>query len=218
METESLVLNAQLRTSNGKAHLTRKAGLIPAEYYGNGVKNQTLSLPYQDFRRLYKRAGTNTVIELKVEGGKNANVLIHQVDFEPVMGTIQHVELTNIRMDEEVTTMVAIRLEGQAPAVKELAGMLLQNVDEIEVRCLPAHLIHEVVLNVESLVDFNAALYVSDIQLPSTVTLLSDPEMMVASVAAPRAEEVDEAPVADVASVEVTGQKPEGAEGEGKSE
>lgn len=216
---ETLVLNAHIRSTDEKAHRVRKAGLIPAEYYGRGVKNQSLALPYQDFRRLYKKAGSNTVVELKVDGGKNINVLIHRVDFEPVMGTIQHVELTNVRMDEEVTTMVPVRLDGQAPAVKELAGVLVQPVDEIEVRCLPAHLIHEIVLNIEPLVDFNAALYVKDLQLPSTLTLLSDPETILAYVEAPRAEE-EEAPAAevDLNAIEATGQKAPEAEGEAKEE
>jgi len=206
---ENAVLNSTLRDRSITAAALRRQKLIPAEYYGHGVANQSLALPYGEFRRLYRQAGENTIIELKVEGGKNAKVLVHQVDYHPVSGDITHVEFINVRMDEEVTTHIPVHLEGQAPAVKELGGVLIQSIDEIEIRCLPANLIHEVTLNVESLVDFQSALHVSDIVLPKNITLMTDAELTVVSVTPPRVEEAhDEAPVAvDLSAIEVTSEK-----------
>ncbi len=214
---EQLALNVQVRGTTDKAAVLRRSGFIPAEFYGHGIANQHLKMDYQTFRKLYRQAGTNTIINLEVEGGKNVTVLVHRVDYHPVTSNISYVEFINVRMDEEVTTQVPVRLEGLAPAVKELGGTLLQSVDEIEVRCLPKDLIHEVVANVELLVDFNSALRVSDLSVPAGITVLTDPEVVIAAVNAPREEEVEEAAPVDVASVEVTGQKAEGAESEGEA-
>jgi large subunit ribosomal protein L25 len=211
---DNAVLEAKLRDKMVKAKtLRRDEDLIPVEFYGHGVENQSLVVDHQTFRKLYRKAGENTIIDLKVDGGSDQKVLVQSVDWHPVTGDITHVELINVRMDEEVTTHVAIKLEGLAPAVKELAGTLVQNLDEIEIRCLPDDLIHEVTLNVESLVDFHSALHVSDIAVPEKITVLTDPETTVATVSAPRAEEPEEVEEADVSSVEVAGEKKEeGAE------
>jgi large subunit ribosomal protein L25 len=213
------VLKAETRDKSVKANAIRRQGLIPAEYYGRGIENLSLQMDYQEFRKLYREAGENTIIELKVEGSDDKKVLVHQVTYDPVSDEFTHVEFINVRMDEEVTTHVAIHLEGQAPAVKELAGVLMQNLDQLEVRCLPGNLIHEVTVSIESLVDFNAAVHVSDITVPETITVLTDPDTTVATVTAPREEELEELPEEDVAGVEVEGEEgAEGEEGEGGDE
>lgn len=209
---DSITLSAQLRDTNIKAKYLRKDGLIPAEFYGHGMENQSLQMDYQSFRRVYRKAGENTIIELKVDGGKDAKVLVHRVDHHPVSDDISYVEFINVRMDEKVTTHVPVHLEGQAPAVKELGGVLVQSLDEIEIRCLPGDLIHEVTLSIEPLVDFSSAIHVSDIKVSDKIEILTDLESTVASVSAPREEEPEEAPEMDVASVEVTGQKEDSEE------
>ena len=206
---DSAVLEAQVREASVKAKVLRRNNLIPAQYYGRGVENMSLQVDYQTFRRLYRTAGEDTVIDLKVEGGENAKVLVHSVDYDPVTDKFTHVEFINVRMDEEVTTHVHVRLEGQAPAVKEMAGVLIQNLDEVEIRCLPGDLIHEVVVNIESLVDFNSAIHVSDITLPEKVAMVTDPALTVATVSAPRAKEEEPTEEASVADVEVAGEAKE---------
>lgn len=214
---EKSVLKAQVRDKKVKASKLRRQSLIPAEFYGHGVDNLTLQMDYQTFRKLYREVGDNTVIDLEVDGVGNKKVLVHRVDYHPVSDAYQYVEFINVRMDEEVTTRLPIRLEGQAPAVRDLAGVLVQSLDEVEVRCLPGDLIHELVLSVESLVDFNHSLRVSDLQVPAKITVLTEADTMIAVVAPPAAEE-EETPAEeqrDVTDVEVTSEKKEGEEGEG---
>ena len=206
---DNAALTVQVRDTDDKAKALRREGFIPAEYYGNGVENLSIQMDYQSFRRLYRQAGDNTVIDLNIEGKGAKKVLVHNVDYDPVSGNYMHVDFIHVNMNEEVTTHVPIVLEGLAPAVKELGGVLMQNLDQIEIRCLPAHLLHEITLNVESLVDFHSVLHVSDIKLPSTVELLTDPSVTVATVVAPREEEPETVEEVDVASVEVTSEKKE---------
>lgn len=210
---DQVTFPAQTRDKSVTAKNLRKINLIPAEYYGRGIENLSLQLDYQSFRKLFRKAGSNTVIDLDVEGKGVKKVLIQHVVKHPVTDLYSHVDFINVRMDEKVTTTVPIRLEGQAPAVKDLAGILIQNLHEIEVTCLPGDLIHEVILDLSSLVDFNTSLHVSDIKVPSTITILTDLETSVAQVVEPQEEEVAPAEPVDVASVEVTTEKKEGEEG-----
>lgn len=218
---DKVIFAAQPRDKSVKAKILRKQNLIPAEYYGHGVENMSLQLDYQSFRKMYKKAGSNTVIDLEIEGKGMKNVLIHNVDTHTVTDLYTHVEFINVRMDEEVTTTIPVRLEGTAPAVKDMGGTLIQNLDGIDVTCLPKDLVHEIVIDVSSLVDFNSSITVADLKIPKGITVTNEMDASVAYVTAPREEEVvtTEAAVVDVAAVEVPGEKKEGEEGaEAKAE
>ena len=217
---DKVTFAAQPRDKSVKAKILRKQNLIPAEYYGHGVENMSLQLDYQSFRKMYKKAGSNTVIDLEIEGKGMKNVLIHNVDTHTVTDLYTHVEFINVRMDEEVTTTIPVLLEGTAPAVKDMGGTLIHNLDGIDVTCLPKDLVHEIVIDVSSLVDFNSSITVADLKIPKGITVTNEMEASVAYVTAPREEEVapTEAAVVDVAAVEVPGEKKEGEEGEAKAE
>ncbi|MEK9159194.1 MAG: 50S ribosomal protein L25 [Patescibacteria group bacterium] len=217
---DKVSFTAQARDKSVKAKTIRKMNLIPAEYYGHGVENISLQMDYQSFRKLYKKSGSNTVIDLEIEGKGVKNVLIHRVDTHTVTDLYTHVEFINVRMDEEVSTTIPVRLEGTAPAVKDLGGILIQNLDGIEVTCLPRDLVAEIVVNVETLVDFNSSITVADLKIPKGITVANEPEASVAYVTQPQEEEVatTETAVVDVASVEVPGEKKEGEEGEAKAD
>ncbi|MFA6024484.1 MAG: 50S ribosomal protein L25 [Candidatus Gracilibacteria bacterium] len=210
---DKVTFPVQTRDTSVKAQTLRKKNLIPAEYYGRGVENMSLQMEYQPFRKLYKKAGSNTVIDLEIEGKGMKNVLIHNVALHPVTGLYTHVEFINVRMDQEVTTTIPVRLEGQAPAVKELAGILIQNLDGIEVTCLPKDLVHEIIVDVSSLVDFNSSITVGDLKIPAGITVLNELEASVAYVTQPQEEEVAATEPVDVSAVEVTTEKKEGEEG-----
>lgn len=211
---EKATLTVQLRDKSLKAKDVRRMKMIPAEYYGHGIENVSLQMNYQDFRRLFRTAGTNTIIDLKIDGKGDKNVIVHRIDHDTVTDLISYVEFMNVRMDEEITAKVPLRLEGTAPAVRDAGAILVQNMDEVEVTCLPAYLPHEIVINVEGLMDLNASVHVSDLVAPDKVTITADPEESVISFTMPKEEVIDETPV-DVSSVEVTTEKKdEGAEGE----
>lgn len=204
---DQAVLNAQVRDASKKANNLRKEGLLLAEFYGKGEENVSLQFDYQEFRKLYREAGDNTVIDLKIEGGKDKKVLVQGVQYHPVSGEFMHIDFINVNMNEEVTANVPITLVGTAPAVKELAGTLFQALDELEIKCLPADLIHDLELDVSSLVDFHSALHVSDIKVPDSIEVLTEAERTVATVQAPREESEEEEGPTDVSEVGVVGEE-----------
>ncbi len=196
---EILALNLQTRDKSEKVKDLRKSNIIPAEFYGKGVENKSLQVDYQTFRRLFRQAGGNTVLELHVDDGKEKyNALVHEVSYHPVTDVITHIEFINVSMNEEIHTHIPLKLVGMAPAVKELAGVLVNNLDQIEVKCLPKDMIHDIEVNIESLVDFTNSIHVGDLNVPSKITVLTPADQLVVSVIAPRVEV--EAPVEAVAA------------------
>ncbi len=67
---DNAILKVQARDKSLKANALRKTGVIPAEFYGHGMENMSLQMDYQEFRKLYREAGENTIINVEVEGGK----------------------------------------------------------------------------------------------------------------------------------------------------
>lgn len=189
---ENIILDVQTRDTKVKARNLCSKRLIPAEYYGKGVKNQSFSMDYESFRKVFKSAGSNTIIILKIDGKNELNVLVHDVQYDPITDHIRHVDFSNVRMDEEVKTKVQIIFNGIAPAVKELGGILMTPVDEIEIKCLPKDLIHKIDVNIDVLVDYNSFIRVKDLIIPKTITVLTDPNDIVATVVPPKEEKEEE--------------------------
>lgn len=190
---DTMSLDVQTRENGLKAKELLAKNVIPAVYYGKGVENQHLQVDYQTFRRLFRAAGTNTIIDLSIDGDKKAKVLIHEVLKHPVTDLIAHIDFINVRMDQELHTHIPLVLTGTAPAVKELGGVLMHHLTELEVKCLPKDLIHDFEVSIESLVDLHTSIRVKDLTLPEGINVLNNPEDVVATIVAARVEE--EAPV-----------------------
>lgn len=195
-----MTLEVQPRDKSMKAKELLANNLLPLEYYGKGVENSSFQVDYQTFRRLYKVAGGNTVIELN-DGKKKMNVLVHKVDTHPVTDKMTHVDLINVKMNVVIHAHIPLNFVGTAPAVKDLAGTLTHNLEEIEVKCLPGDLVHEIDVNIESIVDFHSSIHVSDLEIPSTLELVTPADEVVVSAVPPR-EEKEEEEVAEAAEGE----------------
>jgi large subunit ribosomal protein L25 len=191
-DTEKLI--AKERNIIGKeVKALRKEGLTPIVIYGGDRKPMPLEVDTHDFDLLYRKAGGNTIIAIDIEKAdgtkEKKNVLIHRVDLHPVTNKILHADLLQIKMNEKITTTVPLKFVGDSVAVIEQSGSLLTPTDEIEIECFPADLPHEIEVDITSLVDFDAVIHVSDLKIPEGITVITDPEAVVAHVEAPRSEE-----------------------------
>ncbi len=189
MMTE-FILTAQPRDLVGKkVKNLRKKGLLPAVVYGHSLKPKALAIPYQEFEKVYQKAGKSTIISLVLpkEGKKKA--LIADVQTHPVTRRFLHADFHEVRMTEKITAEVPLKFVGVAPAVKERDGVLVKNMDTVEVSCLPSDLPHEIEVDISSLVDFDSSIHIKDLKVGSRVELTADPEEVVALVEPPRSEE-----------------------------
>jgi large subunit ribosomal protein L25 len=204
-------LAAARRDITGKkvAHM-RRDGRLPAVVFGRGLTSDSVSVDTHEFESLRRQAGPNTLIDLSVDGGTSAPVLVHGVQIHRVTRKPLHVDLYVVRMTEELTVDVALVSEGESEAVENAGGTLLHVIDHVRVRALPDHLPEAIHYSIASLETFDDAIHVSDLDIPADATLLTDPTEVVAKVLPPRVEE--EPVVAEAAEGE------EGAEGEEAAE
>jgi large subunit ribosomal protein L25 len=222
MSTERPTLAATKRDVLGKrvARL-RRAGQLPAVVFGHGVPSQALSLDGHEFEQLHRRIGQNALVDLSVEGSTKATpVLVQRIQRDPVHRRMLHVDLFAIRMTEELTVDVPLVTIGESIAVEKLGGTLLHILQNVKVRALPDHLPQSIDLPIDGLVDFEATVHVRDLTIPADVTLLTDPDEIVARVQQPRIEEepvvvgAEEAAEAEAAEAAEAGEGEEPAAGD----
>jgi large subunit ribosomal protein L25 len=213
-------LPVQTREKFGKSVKTlREQGLIPAELYGRGINNVHLAVEAKQFKKIFREAGENTVIDLAL-GKEPRKALIHGVQRNPVSQEIEHIDFYQVRMDETITAKVPFEFAGEAPAVKEYGGILNRTMNEIEVEALPGDLPHSIQVDLAELKELNQSVYVKDLKLPRGVEVTVDPETVIVTVAEPmKEEEAAPAPAADVSAVKVeTEEKKAEREKEGEGE
>jgi len=205
-------LAAAHRDVTGKkvAHL-RKAGKLPAVVYGHGVASTNVTVDAHEFEQLRRRTGPNTLIDLAVDGSKANPVLISEVQLHRVTQRPLHADLFLVRMTEELTVDVPLVATGESEAVNTHGGTLLHPIEHVRVKALPDHLPQSIQYDIASLATFDDVIRLRELEIPADVTLLTDPDEIVAKVIPPRVEEV-EVPVAAEAA---EGAEAEGAEAEG---
>lgn len=190
MTIDKFKLKAQPRTATGrKVGALRREGNIPAVLYGKGKENLNLSITEHDYLRLFREAGTSSIVLLDIEGDGQKNVLVQEIQFNPLTGGADHIDFYEVSMTEKLTTNVPLHFVGDSAAVIDLQGSLVTNTTEVEVECLPADLPHEIEVDITVLSDFEAVIHVSDLKVPAGVEVKNDPEEVVAVVEAPRSEE-----------------------------
>jgi large subunit ribosomal protein L25 len=220
----SYLLNAVSRALKGEK--VRAEGVLPAVIYGAGGETVSLSLIYADFEKMYREAGDASLIDLDIDGKDAGKVLVHEVQYDPVSGKMIHVDFYRIDMSKPITAGVELKFIGEAPAVKELGGTLVHNVDEVEVKCLPKDLVSHIDVDLSVLKTFDDVIKVKNLVLPAGFTIVSPhAEDVLATVSPALTEEQikameEESKTADITKIEVAGKKKEeegeAAEGEEK--
>ena len=201
MSSSRPTLAAETREVLGKkvAHL-RRAGRLPAVVFGHGRQSVPVTVDAHEFELLRHRIAGSTLVDLSVDGKKAHPVFIHDVQISPVNRQVLHAELFLVRMTEETTMDIPLVTVGEAPAVRDHGGTLLHALEMLKVKALPANLPQRFEVSVEGLVDFDIQIHVRDIAIPPDVTLLTDPDEMVARVQPPRVEA--EVPTEEVEAAE----------------
>ena len=215
MATARPTLAAEHREVTGKkVNRLRKDGKLPAVVYGHGVDSTNVTVDAHEFELLRKHTGPNALVDLSVGGDKAQPVLINQVQIHPVHRRPLHADLFLVRMTEELTVDVPLSASGVSYAVDQLGGTVLHPTETVRVRALPDHLPQSIEYTIESLIDFDVALHVRDLVIPSDVTLLTDPDEIIAKVQAPRVE-IEEEPVVAEGEEGAEGEAAEGEAAEG---
>jgi large subunit ribosomal protein L25 len=210
-EMAQLELTAEKRTVTGKkVKQLRREGVIPAVLYGHERQAVPLQLEIRALDRVLNQAGMAQLISLKVDRAKPVMALAREVQRDPITRRLLHVDFYQVIMTEKLTTTASLVLMGEASAVKVEGGVLIQGLGEVEIECLPGDLVEHIEVDLSKLVNIDDTLFVKDLQVPSTIQIMTDSEEMVAKVIHIRrpVEEV----VEEVEEVEVAVEKPEEVE------
>jgi large subunit ribosomal protein L25 len=182
-KTETNVLDAQPRAAGNKneARRVRRGGKIPAVVYGAGKNAVSVSVdPRQVSRILHSASGHNTIFDLAVDGDRSKAMIVDW-QYEPIKGSLLHIDLKRIAMDQKLTVMVPIVLKGEAVGVKQQGGILEQVTREVEIECLPSDIPSQIDADVSELV-FGKVMRVSDLPHSEKLRFLTDENQPVAHV------------------------------------
>jgi len=200
---EAIELQASPRTVLGKKvrHL-RRQGIIPANLFGHNLASQSLQVEEKAFQRAFAQAGMNTLVSLKMEGvAEPKMVLIRGLQRNPLNRDLLHVDFYQVAMMEKLTAQVPLVFVGEAPGVAA-GGILLHNIDEVEIECLPGDLVRQIDVDISGLQEIDDAIHVKDLKISAAIKILRDPDEVVVKILPPAKEEVEEV-VAEVAPAEV---------------
>jgi len=203
MATQELVeaqprSDQEARTKNA-ARRVRAGGRIPAVVYGAKKASIAITVdPKQIIRILHSESGHNTVFDLKV-GSEQTKAMIVDWQNEPIKGTLMHIDLKRIAMDQTLRVSVPVQLTGVPEGVKTQGGILEQMLREVEIECLPSDIPDHITVEVSALV-FGDVLRVKDLPHDGKVKFVSDENQPVAHITSVK--EVVEAAPAE-AGVEV---------------
>lgn len=213
-----ITLTAEKRDALGKkTDALKAAGTMPAVVYGPKQEAVAISLSAREFEKALKTAGESSVIEL---GGLGApmQVLIHDVDHDPVTNAPRHADFYAIEKGAKIEVAVPLVFVGEAPAEKAGAN-IVKVMHEVEIEADAAHLPHDIQVDISALTAIGDQIHVKDLVMPSGVALKTDGDEVIA-LAQEVKEEVEVAPAAvDMGAIEVEKKgKEEGAEGEPAAE
>ncbi len=179
--TASLSVSVGRATGSGASRRLRAQDHIPAVLYGHGMEPVTVSVARRDLRiALSGPAGVNTILTLDV-AGKSYPAIVKELQRHPVRRTVSHVDFLQIDLSEEITVSVPVRLEGTAKAVVANGGLVDPAVDTIELRCTPANMPNEIVIDITDMT-VETVIHLQDVVLPAGTTAVGDPDLLVVTV------------------------------------
>lgn len=179
------------RAIGKKVRSIRRAGMVPAVLYGSGVDGLPIQLDAKQAEELLSEVSASTLIDLKVEDEEH-KVLVRDVQRDVIRRDLIHIDFLKVAMDVVIRTSVPVELVGEAPAAKELGGVLVTGVTEIEVEALPADLPDRIVVDLEPLAEIDDVITVADLYLGEGVKVLTDESENVAHVIYMAEEEEEE--------------------------
>jgi len=191
---ERIELKSETRTTHGKqVKRLRAASQIPAVVYGPDMSSQSIQIDERGLVKVLQEAGATALIDLYIDAASEPHVVLaREIQRDSLTGRAMHVDFYEVRLTETVRTMPRLEFVGSSPAADAGLGVLIHGMTSVEIECLPTDLISSIEVDVSVLETLEDVITVSDLPVPETVTVIADPNEMVASVVPTRMEVVEE--------------------------
>ncbi|MCL4230703.1 MAG: 50S ribosomal protein L25 [Dehalococcoidia bacterium] len=188
-----------------KVSQLRRQGILPANVFGRGLASRAIQVDSRDFMRTVRTAGVRSMFELRVNDEKEPRyVILRGLTRAGGMGEPIHADFYQVDLKRPITTTVNLRIVGEAPAVRDLAGTLIQSLETVAVRCLPLDIPDHIEVDAALLKGFDITITVADLALPQGVEVLTEGAVNIATVNPPRIRlDQAEAPSDEAAAQEV---------------
>ena len=211
-----LTLEVQKRNTGGLTAM-RNAGKLPAVLYGRHEASTPIVIETKAFEKVFRSAGESSVITLSGLG-EVKQALIHDVSVDPVSGVPLHADFYVIEKGQKVTVPVPLSFVGTSPAVKDLGGILVKVMHEIEIEVDPTELPHEIEVDISALLTLDSQILVSNLKFPASAEVQVDMDEVVALVSVAQDEPEEPAAAVDLSAIETSVERGKKEEEEGDAE
>ena len=187
-----------------KVSKLRREGVIPGIIHGKDFEPIHVQVDERTFEQLYKKAHGTSLVNLELDG-KAIQVLIHAVHRDKLRGDAIHVEFLKIDHNRQVTVNVPLVFVGVSPGEKEGKGKVTHEETSIHLKCSPADIPSEIVVDVSGIIDKHDVIHASDLKLPEGVNLghgVSEKKVIASLVTTRVAEAAPEAEAGAAAATE----------------
>lgn len=207
---EKVVIKAEKRDVVGKqVKAMRRAGKLPAVIYGRHVEPIAISLDAHSASLALAKLSSSSLVTIDVEG-KEYPSLVRERQRDYIKGVLTHIDFLAVDLDEKIRTLVRVVLAGVSPAVKDHNGVLVQNLERLEIECFPGDLPERITVDIAVLAQIGDSIRVRDLPISDKIRILADEDETIAvvtltkeeTVVTPGAEAVEAAAAAPEISVE----------------
>ncbi|HXF86490.1 MAG TPA: 50S ribosomal protein L25 [Anaerolineales bacterium] len=213
---EKVVLQATKREVTGKqVRALRRAGKLPAVIYGRHMEPINITLDAHDASLALAKLSSSSLVTINVDGTEYP-ALVREKQRDFIKNRLLHVDFLAVSLTEKIRATVRLNFIGVSTAVKDYNAVLVHNLEQFHVECLPADLPERIDVDISVLKRPGDGIRVKDVPVSEKVRVLENPEMMVAVAAAAKVEE--EAAVPGAEGVTPTAAEPELAVERGKKE
>ena len=220
-EKKEFKVQAKVREGRGKndARRARRDGMVPITVYGGGGETVAAVAPARELAAILRsESGRNTIFTVEVDGMGVSEVMFHDRQIDPIKGRLIHADLARLVKGQKIEVTVPLHLTGEPIGVKEKQGVLEQIIREIQIKCEPREIPDTLEVDVSNL-DVHDVLHVSDIPDGEAVEILTDADVVIATVGIVKEEELAATTPAEgeePAEPEVIGKGKKDEEGEGE--
>ena len=182
MAQEEVIIKAENRTVKGKqVKALRRAGYLPGIIYGRHLEALPIQMNAHEASLKLSKLTSSSLITIDVDGTTHA-VIVRDRQRDPIYGRLIHIDFLAVSLTEILRTSVEIGLVNEAPVSKLADVVILHNLYELEIECLPKDLPSKIEVDLSGLKSVDDSITVADLKLGDKITVLTDPEEVIVSV------------------------------------
>jgi len=162
------------RDINGKKNkVLREEGFIPAVVYNSKTESKNIMLDSSTAQRIAREATSTTIFDVELEG-KKFKALVKEIDYNPVTDDLRHIAFFSVDETADMVFTIPFELVGVAPAVKNNLGVLIQVLDDIEVRCKVSEIIPSINVDISKLEHPGQSIGVDELNIPEALEIMNE--------------------------------------------